>query len=443
MIFLAKFFILLKKLVTAFFVGLIYYPGRILVRWVFYAVIVKGYRFYLTAIKRLGWSGGIHRGPLSFILNKKLVHAIVAVLTITVVAMNLTAKTRTVSAEEMVGRTFLSEIVSGEFDAEAGELIEEYFDEEFEISPVQQTYLDNLSSVRVQPTAEMLAPDEINTEEAIEMADESGVLVKPDIASTELTKRDRDEIVYYTIKSGDSVSTIAAEFEVSVNTILWANNLSAYSLIRPGQQIKILPASGVLHKVASGENLSYIASKYDVEADEILEANKLVDASKLAVGQELIIPGGRKTTYASANVSTYTGVSAVKDLFAPSDSTPVSGNKMNWPTVGHRITQYYSWRHTGLDIANSMGTPIYAADAGVVEAAGWGTGYGNQILINHGGGKKTRYAHLSKFYVGVGETVDKGQSIGAMGSTGWSTGPHLHFEVIINNQKYNPLNYIR
>lgn len=407
-------------------------------------IVVKGYRFYLAVIKRLGWSEGIRHNPFVFILNKKLVHVIVAILTISIIYMNLTANTRTVSAEEMVGRTLLSEIVSGEFDAEAGELIEEYFDEEFEISPVQQTYLDNLSSVRSQPMAEMRSPDEINLDEAVEQqVDESGVLIKPDIASTELTKRDRDEVIYYTVQSGDSVSTIAAEFEVSVNTILWANNLSAYSLIRPGQQIKILPVTGILHKVTSGETLLSIANKYDVEADKILETNKLLDASKLAVGQELMIPGGRKTTYASASTPTYTGVSAVKDLFAPSDSTPVSGNKMNWPTVGHRITQYYSWRHTGLDIANSIGTPIYAADAGVVEAAGWGTGYGNQILINHGGGKKTRYAHLSKFYVSVGDTVGKGQTIGAMGSTGWSTGSHLHFEVIINNQKYNPLNYIQ
>jgi len=263
------------------------------------------------------------------------------------------------------------------------------------------------------------------------------------LVSTTKTKRARQEIVYYTVQSGDSVGTIAVEFDISVNTILWANNLSAYSLIRPGQQIKILSETGILHKVTRGENLSHISNKYNVEADKILESNKLIDASKLSIGQELMIPGGRKTAYAKASASTYTGVSAVKDLFAPSSSTPVSGNKMNWPTVGHRITQYYSWRHTGLDIANKIGTPIYAADSGVVEIAGWGRGYGNQILINHGGGKKTRYAHLSKFYVSKGDTVDKGQTLGAMGSTGWSTGSHLHFEVIINNRKYNPLNYIR
>ena len=118
---------------------------------------------------------------------------------------------------------------------------------------------------------------------------------------------------------------------------------------------------------------------------------------------------------------------------------------MTWPTVGHRITQYFSWRHNGVDIGNKVGTPIYAADAGVVEIStgGWNGGYGNTILINHGGGKKTRYGHLSKLFVKAGDAVEKGENIGAMGSTGRSTGPHLHFEILINGGRYNPLNYIK
>jgi len=168
----------------------------------------------------------------------------------------------------------------------------------------------------------------------------------------------------------------------------------------------------------------------------------LVDSS-LQVGQKLIIPGGRKITYSSYKPERYSGISVLRDLVKPTDAKPIGGTKMNWPTVGYRITQYYSWRHYGLDIANKTGTPIYAADAGTIELVGWGKGYGNQVVINHGGGKKTRYAHLSKIYVGRGQSVGKGESIGAMGSTGWSTGSHLHFEVIINNSKYNPLNYLR
>ena len=138
----------------------------------------------------------------------------------------------------------------------------------------------------------------------------------------------------------------------------------------------------------------------------------------------------------------YTGIEAIKNIVKPAPQKTVA-NKMAWPTVGNRITQYYSWRHKGLDIANKTGTPLFAADTGTIEFVAWSNGYGYNIIINHGGGKKTRYAHMSKFYVSKGDSVTKGEAIGEMGSTGWSTGPHIHFEVIINGVKYNPLNYIR
>ncbi|KKQ59341.1 MAG: Peptidase M23 family protein [Parcubacteria group bacterium GW2011_GWE2_38_18] len=211
-----------------------------------------------------------------------------------------------------------------------------------------------------------------------------------------------------------------------------------------------MPISGVTYKVARGESLKSIAAKYDVSEEEILAYNDIGSNGQLQIGQKLMIPGGKKDSYAENKPKTYSGLSLIKDLIKPSsntpkptDSAPRVGNKMNWPTVGYRITQYFSWRHFGIDVANKIGTPLYAADAGVVEVAGWGNGYGNQILINHGGGKKTRYAHLSKFSVKKGDHVNKGQVVGLMGSTGWSTGSHIHFEVIINGVKYNPLNYVK
>jgi murein DD-endopeptidase MepM/ murein hydrolase activator NlpD len=262
------------------------------------------------------------------------------------------------------------------------------------------------------------------------------------MAETRITKREREEIITHTVVPGDTVSTIAREYGISASTILWENDLSVYSIIRPGDKLAILPVSGISHKVKSGENLGKIAKDYKVEEEEIMSANKLADAS-LQIGQKLIIPGVAKVTSTAYKPKTYTGFEAIKNIIAAPSAKPVSGNKMNWPTEGSRISQYYSWRHLGLDIANKLGTPLYAADAGVVEFAGWGTGYGNQIVIDHGGGKKTRYAHASKLYVGKGDKIDKGQSIAAMGSTGWSTGSHLHFEVIINGRKMNPLDYIK
>ena len=145
-----------------------------------------------------------------------------------------------------------------------------------------------------------------------------------------------------------------------------------------------------------------------------------------------------------AKSNNYNGISIIKD-FIKTSAPKVSGNKMAWPTNGHTITQYFSWRHPGVDIANHIGTPVYAADSGVVLIAqgGYNGGYGNTIVIDHGGGKKTRYGHASRLLVKPGQVVEKGEEIMLMGSTGRSTGPHLHFEVIINGAKYNPLSYVR
>ncbi len=397
--------------------------------------------FYFSTVKRLGLVDKIKNKSSAFFVNQKLIHIVVSTLTIFFVVFNLTQKTQAVTPDEIAGNTFLSEIISTEF-GENDELIEEYFDEQVAITPVQQTYLDNLTAFKPQPMAEMTAPEDsvLDTEDLTQNGD---AIRKPDLAATSKTVRPREGIVEYVVQAGDSVSTIAANFGISVNTILWENNLNAYSLIRPRDKLAILPASGIAHKVVRGDTLGTIATKYGVDSNTILETNKLASAEMLSVGQKLIIPGGKKTYYAASPSSNISAVSIIKDLLKPQDLRSTASNKLAWPTIGARITQYSSWRHYAIDIANKIGTPIYACDTGVVEVAGWGTGYGNQIVIDHGGGRKSRYAHLSKFYVKKGETVKKGEAIAAMGSTGRSTGPHLHFEYIINGIKYNPLNYLK
>ncbi|MBI4812558.1 peptidoglycan DD-metalloendopeptidase family protein [Candidatus Falkowbacteria bacterium] len=378
---------------------------------------------------------------MAFLLSHKLVHLGVAALTLILVFANLTVGAQA-DVADLGGKTILAGLIESEFgDEEEEQLVEEFFDEEAIISPAQQSYLDNLTSIRSRPMAEIQTEEEEEREENI-ITPEGTALIKPDIISTK-GKQHRDEVVYYTVQPSDTVSTIAEEFGISVNTILWENNLSAYSVIRPGDKLAILPTSGVTHKVVSGENLSNIAAKYNVSPEDIIEANKSADLSNLAVGQKLIIPGGKKSNYARYEPNRYSGLGILRDLIKPPSAIPPVGNKMFWPTVGYRVTQYFSWRHHAVDIANKIGTPIYAADAGMIEYVGWGKGYGNQIVIDHGGGKKTRYAHLAKFYAQKGQTVKKGQAIGAMGSTGWSTGSHLHFEIIIGGAKYNPLNYIK
>jgi len=452
LIFLLKILIILKRLAAAFFISLIYKPGRVFARFIFYKILVKLYKFYIWSAKKLGLSKFNQDNIIYPFASQRLTHIAVIVLTIFFVLINVASKTKADSSADNSSQTILASLIKSEFDTpEEGQLVEEFFDEEAFISSTQQSYLESLSAVRVEPMAQ---PDLSGDSEFGDTGSINGmgVLVKPNIAETLKVKRSRTETINYTVKIGDTVSTIAAEFGVSVSTILWENNLSAYSLIRPGDSLSILPVSGISHKVARGENLALIANKYSVEKESIIEINKLSESGILAAGQNLIIPGGSKSAYATPQTKAYSGFKIIKDLVKsapdddspkPSSAKPIAGNKMNWPTEGYRITQYYSWRHHGLDIANKIGTPLYAADSGIIEYAGWGKGYGNQIVIDHGGGKKTRYAHQSKFYVKKGDFVNKGQIIGAMGSTGWSTGSHLHFEVIINGIKYNPLSYIK
>ncbi len=260
----------------------------------------------------------------------------------------------------------------------------------------------------------------------------------------------RNSIINYTIKSGDTISAIARYFGISVNTILWANHLTAYTLIKPGYKLIILPTSGVLYTAQSGDTISGLAHEYRVSTKAILAANNL--SAGLKIGQKIIIPGGKHINRYVATTrpartrinNSYTGISAIRNLIqAPSGQVSRSG--LIWPTVGHVITQYYSWHHHGIDIANKIGTPIYAAASGrvVIARGGWNGGYGNTILLDNGNGISTRYGHTSKLLVRPGQYVKRGQIIALMGSSGNSTGPHLHFEVLINGIRRNPLNYVR
>ena len=255
----------------------------------------------------------------------------------------------------------------------------------------------------------------------------------------------RSKIVEHTVQSGDTIGAIAERYSISVETILWANNLSIRSYIRPGDTLKILPASGIQHTVKRGETVSKIARTYDVDADDIIEQNKLQnDGSDIIVGESLIIPGGRRA--APVRRRTTRQYSSLSNISAPPPSvTAPAGSGYLWPTNVRRITQYYGWRHTGLDIAGPSGSPLYASRSGRVvrSQCGWNGGYGCYIIVDHGGGVQTLYAHASRLYVSVGQQVSQGQTIALMGSTGRSTGPHIHYEIRVNGSRQNPLRYIR
>jgi len=228
----------------------------------------------------------------------------------------------------------------------------------------------------------------------------------------------RGGLIIYKVQKGDNLSRIAANFGISLNTIFWANaNLQARGL-KPGQEIVILPVTGVLHQIKEGDTLESIAAQYGVPAERILNANPTLAPSKISSVSSIIIPDSRPLR--SNQLSSVENLPSLPGYFAI-------------PTTGWNWGQLHNYN--AVDIANACGTPIYAAAEGlVVEASSgsWADGYGNYVLIEHPNGTKTKYAHNEKNLVSVGDYVSKGDQIALIGNTGLTHGPtgcHLHFEV--------------
>ena len=244
-----------------------------------------------------------------------------------------------------------------------------------------------------------------------------------------------DQITTYIVRSGDTLPSIAKMFNVSSNTILWANDLKPGTKLKVGQNLVILPISGLQHTVKKGETLKSIATTYKGDVDEIIQYNNLPDNVKLAVGDVLTIPNGEASSEAGPvkKKITKTTKNLVKIAIESDDSSTridTTGYFLR-PISGGRRTQGLHG-HNGVDLADSIGTPIFAvADGEVIIArtSGWNGGYGRYIVVSHANGTQTLYAHLSELEVSVGDSVAKGQTIGLMGSSGESTGSHLHFEV--------------
>jgi len=263
-----------------------------------------------------------------------------------------------------------------------------------------------------------------------------------DETSTLVSDKVRDKAIEYVVQDGDTVSTIADKFDVSIDTIRWQNDLKSQNAIKVGQVLQIPPVTGVSHKVQKGDTVYSIAKKYDSSAQSIVDFpyNTFVndETFELAIGQTVIVPDGVKP----AEVL-WSPVARVRQV-TPNAGTVVASGAFVWP-AGGTITQRFAWYHKGIDIANNAAPTILAADSGRVVVAGWpdGYGYGNRVIIDHGNGFRTLYGHLSQVWVVPGQTVNRGDAVGKMGSTGRSTGIHLHFEVIQNGTYLNPLNVLR
>src|SRR3989344_1664241 len=253
------------------------------------------------------------------------------------------------------------------------------------------------------------------------------------------------EIITYDVRAGDTLSSIAGKFNLKLDTLLWANDMTEKSKIKDGQTIKIPPVDGVVHTVRRGETIYSIAKKYGLQDEAGAQGivnypfNTFTDDETfgLAVGQTLMIPDGvMPSPVESIPLSTTLATT-------PNAGAVSAVGSFVWPASG-RITQGYKFYHRAIDIASHGGGPILAADAGRVVVAGWpdNGGYGNRIVIDHGNGYTTLYGHLSVVRVVTGQTVNRGDIIGDMGTTGRSTGVHLHFEIRQGGVLTDPLGYL-
>ncbi len=236
-------------------------------------------------------------------------------------------------------------------------------------------------------------------------------------------------IINYTVKSGDTLSGIAGNFGLRMDTIISFNDIENARAILDGTILRIPNTDGLRHKVSNGDSLGYISSRYDISLNSLIDWNNL-ETEILTQGQVLFI--------SDATLSIDKLNSVLGNVFIlPTTGTFTSrfGYRNN-PFTGNREFHY------GLDMANSIGTPIYSARQGNVIKTGNTSGYGKYIIISHGNGFQTLYAHLNEILVTEGKQVPQGYKIAEMGNTGYSTGSHLHFAVYKNGDAVNPEDYL-
>ena len=252
------------------------------------------------------------------------------------------------------------------------------------------------------------------------------------------TSSSAGQITTYLVRDGDTITNIASNFGVSVNTILWANDLTKKSVVKPGTTLVILPVSGIQHTVRKGETLAGLAKKFSADVGDIISYNGLEQGSPLTVGEVLILPGGeisvastKSATSGKTKIRQGGGlVSIQKNPYRGGSGEEIDGYYVN-PVPGGLVTQgIHGWN--GIDIGARSGTPVRASAGGTVivsRVGGWNGGYGNYVVLSHSNGTQTLYSHLSSDKVSVGDVVERGQAIGAVGRTGEATGNHLHYEV--------------
>jgi murein DD-endopeptidase MepM/ murein hydrolase activator NlpD len=262
-------------------------------------------------------------------------------------------------------------------------------------------------------------------------ADENGALASPPENAVPYTQPVAFQ--QYTVRSGDTISSISRRFGLTnISTLISVNNIENVRLIHEGQTLAVPSIDGIFYTVVQGDTITGISAKHNVIVEDILDVNDL-DTTAIAAGSRLFLPGARLDT------------EALRKRMGETFAFPLSVSWRLSSPFGARRDPFTGARsqHTGVDMAAAAGASIYAALGGRVEAASYSNVFGNYVIINHGNGYQTLYGHMQKILVQKGRTVAQGEKIGLVGSTGYATGPHLHFTVYKNGRLIDPMSVLR
>jgi murein DD-endopeptidase MepM/ murein hydrolase activator NlpD len=259
-------------------------------------------------------------------------------------------------------------------------------------------------------------------------------------------------IISYVVAAGDSLWSIANSQNLEVDTLVGSNTFKNSSVLHPGVVLRIPNQDGIFYKFKNGDKIETVGKRYQVAVDKIRKVNPTVDLVSLKAGNEIFLPGARPEAIAETYVAEKKSGSGTSVSKNSSGTVQKASRSFRWPVMG-KINSPFGWRrhpitrrrdfHTGLDIKASRGTVIRSSREGQVVYSGWMGGYGKVVVVEHGGGQSTLYAHCSSLLVKQGTKVSVGQNIARVGSTGRTTGPHLHFEVRNGNSPVNPLQYLK
>jgi murein DD-endopeptidase MepM/ murein hydrolase activator NlpD len=412
-------------------------PFIAVVVFVIKPLVLKLYKYYLLLKNKLNKSPLLKSKVGLIFYNRYLIHVILIIIALTVASTNI-LQANEVKREDVAKKSNLYKLVSPEeLNFSEEEIVEKANFKEKK----QKNYIDT-SGIAVTNIPELAKKE--NTQEIALLGDATAITAT-NVLEGGYSKK-RAETIGYDVQAGDTISSIAAQFGLKVSTLYWANKMSSNTTLKPGYTMTIPTGDGTLHKVVEGDTLDKIVEKYKGDKEETILLNDIGNDELVAVGTEILVAGGTPPPPpppVAKTPSSSIGSSSWGAFWQPSSGYNVTGGALNWPSACRSISQNPRWGHIAIDVNCAHGTGIYAAESGTATVIpNKGNGYGNYIIINHGNGMTTLYAHLSGFAVSSGQYVSRGQQIGYEGSTGWSTGPHLHFEVMVNGAKQNPWSYL-